>query len=81
MTTASVRDLRYDFPKVFELLKQGGEVGITMRGRLIGTLIPVEPKATEKVRWPDIKKRLFEAHGKKAINPVASIISQRESER
>ncbi len=81
MTSATVRDLRYDFPKVLNRLKLGEEVAITLRGKLVGTLVPAEPKEPQTAHWPDIKKRLQAAHGKKVFNPVASILKQRENER
>jgi antitoxin (DNA-binding transcriptional repressor) of toxin-antitoxin stability system len=40
MKTASVRDLRYDFPKVEAWLKAGEEVRITKRNKVIGKLCP-----------------------------------------
>ena len=40
MKTASVRDLRYDFPKVEAWLKAGEEVRITKRNKVIGRLMP-----------------------------------------
>lgn len=40
MKTASVRDLRYDFPKVEAWLKAGEEVQITKRNKVIGRLTP-----------------------------------------
>jgi antitoxin (DNA-binding transcriptional repressor) of toxin-antitoxin stability system len=40
MKTVSVRDLRYDFPKVEELLRCGEEIHITKRRRVIARLTP-----------------------------------------
>ena len=81
MTIATVRNLRYDFPSVLKRLEDGEEVAITRRGKLIGTLVPAEPKEPQVVRWPDIYKRLRAIYGKRISHPVASILKQRESER
>jgi antitoxin (DNA-binding transcriptional repressor) of toxin-antitoxin stability system len=40
MTTVSVRDLRYDFPRIENLLRQGEEIQITKRGKVIAHLVP-----------------------------------------
>ncbi len=81
MTTATVRNLRYEFPTILKRLEQGEEVAITRRGKLIGTLVPAEPSRPRVVRWPDLSQRLRAVHGKRILHPVASILKQRESER
>jgi antitoxin (DNA-binding transcriptional repressor) of toxin-antitoxin stability system len=81
MTTATVRNLRYDFPTILKHLNHGEEVAITLRGKLIGTLVPAEPKEPQTVQWPDLTKRLQKVHGKRLLHPVDSILKQRESER
>ena len=40
MKNASVRDLRYGFKKIERLLRQGEEVQITKRRRVIARLVP-----------------------------------------
>jgi antitoxin (DNA-binding transcriptional repressor) of toxin-antitoxin stability system len=81
MTTATVRNLRYDFPTILKRLEHGEEVAITLRGKLIGTLVPAETKEPQTVLWPDVAKRLRKLHGKRSLHPVNSILKQRESER
>ncbi len=81
MTTATVRDLRYDFPSVLKRLEGGEEIAITRRGKLVGTLIPAVPRVPETVRWPDLSQRLQATHGKQLLAPVDSILRQRENER
>ena len=63
MKTASVRDLRYDFPKVEAWLKAGEEVRITKRNKVIGRLMP-DAVTNENVgaSLPDFaarRKRIF----------------------
>lgn len=51
MKTASVRDLRYDFPKVEAWLKAGEEVQITKRNKVIGKLTPEKPEPTGALKF------------------------------
>ncbi len=64
MRKASVRDLRYDFPAVERLLRQGQEVEITKRSRVIARLLPV--RRAEPVR-PDVMARLKKIYGDKVL--------------
>jgi antitoxin (DNA-binding transcriptional repressor) of toxin-antitoxin stability system len=56
MKTASVRDLRYDFPKVEAWLKAGEEIQITKRNKVIGRLVN-EPAAAAEVPKFDVEAR------------------------
>ncbi len=51
MKTASVADLRNDFPKVFALIEAGEEIAITKRGRVVANLTPPKPKKRKKPDW------------------------------
>ena len=55
MKTASVRDLRYDFPKVEAWLKAGEVIQITTRNKVIGRLVN-EPAATAEVPKFDLEE-------------------------
>ncbi len=81
MATATVRNLRYDFPSILKHLKHGEEVTITFRGKHIGTLVPAEPKEPKRVQWPDITKRLQAIHGKRTFRVLKSLLKDRESDR
>jgi antitoxin (DNA-binding transcriptional repressor) of toxin-antitoxin stability system len=50
-----VRDLRYEFKKVEVLLRQGEEIQITKRRRVIARLVP---EAAQPMRMPDFLGRL-----------------------
>jgi antitoxin (DNA-binding transcriptional repressor) of toxin-antitoxin stability system len=65
MKRASVRDLRYDFPKVEKMLAQGESIEITKRNKVIGTLRPVD--APVKVQVPDFMARLKKIYGDKVL--------------
>ena len=43
MKKASVRDLRYRFREVEDLLREGQEIQITKRKRVIARLLPAKP--------------------------------------
>lgn len=74
MKKASVRDLRYDFPKVERMLQKGEEVEITKRQKVIARLIP-QPAAAA-LRMPDFLQRLREIYGDKVLKTSgAEIVS------
>lgn len=53
MKTASVRDLRTDFPRLEAMLRAGEPIAITKRNRIVAKLVP----ATEAVAVPDFRAR------------------------
>lgn len=56
MKTASVRDLRYRFSAVENLLSEGEEIKITKRKRIIARLLPADHTVIH--RRPDFLARL-----------------------
>jgi len=78
MKTVSVRDLRYAFPKVEELLRSGEEIQITKRRRPIARLTP-EPASESERRapLPDFLGQMREIFGDKVLKVTgAQIISE-----
>jgi antitoxin (DNA-binding transcriptional repressor) of toxin-antitoxin stability system len=65
MKTASVRDLRYDFKKIERLLRQGEEVQITKRRRVIARLVPETTEGAKVL--PDFQARLRSIYGDKVL--------------
>jgi antitoxin (DNA-binding transcriptional repressor) of toxin-antitoxin stability system len=65
MKKASVRDLRYRFSVVEDLLRDGEEIQITKRKRVIARLLPPEP--ARKVKMPDFMARMKKIFGKKRM--------------
>jgi antitoxin (DNA-binding transcriptional repressor) of toxin-antitoxin stability system len=65
MKRASVRDLRYDFPKVEKMLAEGEAIEITKRNQVIGTLTPAG--APKKIVLPDFKARIKKIYGDKVL--------------
>jgi len=64
MKTATVRDLRYRFPEIEARLRQGEEIQLTKRKRVIARLVPVRA-ARRRRRAPDFMAMLKEIYGKK----------------
>jgi antitoxin (DNA-binding transcriptional repressor) of toxin-antitoxin stability system len=58
MKTASVADLRNEFPKIEGWLKQGEQVHITKRGEHIATLLPAAQTPKKEMVFPDFEARL-----------------------
>jgi len=65
MKKASVRDLRYRFAAVEDLLRDGEEIHITKRKRVIARLLPPDPVAP--AAFPDFLARQKKAFGKKRL--------------
>jgi antitoxin (DNA-binding transcriptional repressor) of toxin-antitoxin stability system len=65
MRKATVRDLRYRFSLVEDLLGEGEEVQITKRKRIIARLLPVEPSAAPP--RPDFLARLKKLYREKPL--------------
>ena len=60
-----MRDLRYNFAAVENLLQAGEEVQITRRKRIIARLLP--PAETGKTKRPDFLARLRSIYGDKRL--------------
>ena len=67
MKTASVRDLRQDFPRVLAWLQAGEEVAITLRRQAIATLVPRPRKRRSGRPLPDLGARLQKVFGRRVI--------------
>jgi antitoxin (DNA-binding transcriptional repressor) of toxin-antitoxin stability system len=76
MKRASIRDLRYDFPKIERALRSGQEIQITKRNRVIARLVP----ETTAPQLPDFAARLKEIFGNRILEPsgAESIAEDRE---
>ena len=62
---ASLSELRYHFSVIEQLLRDGEEVQITRRKRVIGRLLPPEPVVV--VEMPDFLGRMKKIFGKKRM--------------
>ena len=65
MKNASIRELRYAFKKIERLLRQGEEIQITKRRRIIARLIPEGNTGVKQI--PDFMGRLHSIYGDKTL--------------
>ena len=79
MRKATVRDLRYRFSVVEDLLGEGEEVQITKRKRIIARLLPVQPAAAP--RRPDFLARLKKLYRGKSLKVTAADLLSSERGR
>ena len=79
MRKATVRDLRYRFREVESLLREGAEIQITKRKRVIATLVP--PKPTVPARRPNFLARLKRIYGEKRMRISGAELLSRERDR
>jgi antitoxin (DNA-binding transcriptional repressor) of toxin-antitoxin stability system len=79
MKRASVRDLRYDFPKVEKMLAEGEPIEITKRNQVIGTLTPAS--VSKKVEFPDFMGRLKKIYGNKVLKVSGAELIRRDRDR
>ena len=63
MKTATVRDLRNQFPRVAAWIAEGEPVAITKAGKLFARLVPPAPVKMPKLVKPDIMAQLKAAWG------------------
>ena len=63
MKTATVRDLRYDFPKIEAWLAGGEEILITKHSKLVCKITPDTSSSTEPPALPDYEARLKRTWG------------------
>lgn len=70
MKTVTVRDLRYDFPKVERMLREGKSLRITKRGKVIAKLEPEAENGVVPGRapLPDFEARLKEIYGDRKLD-------------
>lgn len=74
MKRATLRDLRYNFPKIERMLRAGNEIQITKRNKVIARLSPENEKHPE---MPDFLGRMREMFGDKVFEPTnADLIAE-----
>jgi antitoxin (DNA-binding transcriptional repressor) of toxin-antitoxin stability system len=79
MRKASIRDLRYRFSQLEDLLGEGEEVQITKRKRVIARLLPV--LAAEAPTRPDFLGRLTKLYKGKRMKVSTAELLSAERER
>lgn len=84
MKTVTVRDLRYHFPKVERMLREGKPLRITKRGKVIAKLEPDNEGGVIPGRapLPDFEARMRENYGDKTFEVSgADLISADREDR
>ena len=77
MKTVTLRDLRYHFPKVERLLRQGETVDVTRRGKVFATLSPKAEHVPGHAPLPDFMARLRAIYGDTPLEiPGSEIVSE-----
>lgn len=83
MKTATVRDLRYDFPRIEAWLRDGEEIRITKRSRPIARLVAERLVGrrgrSASVPWPDFAARRKQIWGRRFFS-VAEVKAMRDLE-
>ena len=79
MKKASIRELRYAFPKIERLLQQGESIQITKRRRVIARIVPEIPKS--HVAIPDFLERLRSIYGSKSLAVSGAELITKDRER
>lgn len=59
MKTATVRDLRYRFSKIEARLRQGEEIEIRKRKRVVGRLVPARPARRSAPNFAARARKIF----------------------
>jgi antitoxin (DNA-binding transcriptional repressor) of toxin-antitoxin stability system len=72
MRSASVRDLRQHFANLLIWIKEGQEIKITMRRRVVARLVPERPAKKVAVKMPDFAARLKKIHGRRTISAATA---------
>ncbi len=78
METATVRDLRYRFSRVEDLLQEGQPIQITKRRRVIARLVPPPHVPAKR---PDFLARLKKIYGNKMLKVSGAELLARERDR
>jgi antitoxin (DNA-binding transcriptional repressor) of toxin-antitoxin stability system len=70
MKTATIRDLRYNFPRVEAWLSGGEEIELTKRGRVLGRIVPGSERDST-LKMPDFAARAKSVCGTRKIDTAA----------
>jgi antitoxin (DNA-binding transcriptional repressor) of toxin-antitoxin stability system len=81
MKTATVRDLRNNFPRVSEWIEGGEQVELTKRGKVIARIVPVRSKAKVVVTWPDFASRLKRIYRKRVLPDSGGMMDELRADR
>jgi antitoxin (DNA-binding transcriptional repressor) of toxin-antitoxin stability system len=81
MKTATVRELRNEFPRIEAWVNEGESVNISKRGKVIARLVPASAgRKTRQPSKPDIMARLRKTWGDRVFS-LDEIAALRDDER
>jgi len=81
MKTATVRDLRNNFPRVSDWIEGGEQVELTKHGKVIARIVPVKSKARAAVAWPDFAGRLKRIYRKRILPDSGEMMNELRADR
>jgi antitoxin (DNA-binding transcriptional repressor) of toxin-antitoxin stability system len=70
MRTATVRQLRTEFPRVLAWVNAGEEIAITRRHKIVATLSPAGAEPKSKPVLPDFRARRRRILGDRIVPPA-----------
>ena len=79
MKSVTVRDLRYDFPKVERLLREGNPVHVTKRGKIVAMLAPEQGHPSAPL--PDFMSRIRTIFGDRVLSVSGAELIRRDRDR
>jgi antitoxin (DNA-binding transcriptional repressor) of toxin-antitoxin stability system len=81
MKKITVRDLRYNFPKIENLLAEEQTLYLTKHDRVIARILPPEHTPTRASKMPDFMKRLKKIYGKKMLKTTNADLLRQDRDR
>ena len=81
MKTATIRQVRNDFPRVLAWVAEGEEVTVLNRTRPVARLLPPRPPSEGAFTMPDFTARMKGIFGKRRTHAVAALLKEREENR
>lgn len=81
MKTATVRQIRNDFPEVLAWVEKGEEVTVLSRNRPVARLCPPRPQAPTAFKPPDFAARARRIFGNKRTQLSNIVLEERERSR
>jgi antitoxin (DNA-binding transcriptional repressor) of toxin-antitoxin stability system len=77
MKSATAREVRNNFAQIAKWLKDGEQVVVTIRKKVVGRIIP-EPSTNRRLKMPDFAARIAQEYPHPQISEGESIALRRE---
>ena len=80
MKTATVRELRGEFPRLLRWLQAGETVAISRHGSIVAQLVPPSPGPTSDFKLPNFAEQRRRTLGRRSAAPrIPSAVDQERS--